>query len=369
VRTTAEVLNITYLYRTYANLDDFAKNHDGSEIRWGFGMDFAEQLPYLFHPQLIYKLNSKRWLGECELKSANDQLIDCEITCRNNTGDSKHWYYCGDDCEECRIGVLKEIQRVRDILIERPLPYVLKLTQSLASVGTNIVRTNDEREAVIDKMTDYLKAYLPRITKENGYLYTTTLVLSDAIPGETMALNFYVRKDGSVVFLGACHQLATGETGRQSTAITYADQGKLEEKFRSTLAKIGKTLHKEGYHGPVGADIMEDPNTGALFTIDLNVRTPLSFILYVLKGHFHDTRGFAMSLVYECIILNISRDELEERFSNEFQEGRIVLLGSTRLGNKDKWANGMIVAGSDQSDIERLTNKILKFETDDQMDD
>ena len=239
-------------------------------------MDFAERLPYLFHPELIYKLNSKRWLGECDLKSANDVLIDCEITCFNGSGGSKYWYYCGDDCQQCSEGIKKEIQRVQQILKERELPYVLKLTQSLSSVGTNIVTNEDERATLVDKITDYLKAYLPRITKENGHLQTTSLVLSDAIPGKTMALNFHVNRDGSIVFLGACHQLATGESGRQSTAIIYTDQEELEAKYRSMLAKIGKTLHGEGYYGPVGADIMENPKSGTLFTIDLNVRTPLS---------------------------------------------------------------------------------------------
>lgn len=332
-------------------------------------MDFAERLPYLFHPELTYKLNSKRWLGECDLKSANDRLIDCEITCPNNDADAKHWYYCGDKCQQCKEGIEKEIDRVQQILVERQLPYVLKLTQSLSSVGTNIVTNLEERAALGVKITDYLRAYLPRITKENGHLYTTSLILSDAIPGKTMALNFHVRRDGSVFFLGACHQLATGESGRQSTAITYADQDELKPKYRSTLARIGKVLHDEGYYGPVGADIMEDPKDGTLFTIDLNVRTPLSLILWLLKGHFYDKRGFGMTLVYECVILSISRDELEERFSNEFQEGRLVLLGGTRLGSKEKWAFGIIIAGKDKSEIDELSDRILKFETDDQVDD
>lgn len=235
------------------------------QIRWGFAMDFGERLPYLFHPDLTYKLNSKRWLGECDLKSSNDRILDCEITCSSNSGDLGHWYYCGKDCEEWRRGVLREIQRVRDILTERELPFVLKLTQSLSSVGTNIVTDNHEREALIDKITDYLQIYIPRITPENGHLYTTVLILSHAIRGATMALNFYVRRDGSVVFLGACHQLATGESGRQATTITYADQQELEVKYRATLARIGEALRDEGYYGPVGADIMEDPKDGTLF--------------------------------------------------------------------------------------------------------
>jgi hypothetical protein len=52
-----------------------------------------------------------------------------------------------------------------------------------------------------------------------------------------------------------------------------------------------------------------------------------------------------MSLVYECVMLEIPREELESRFAKEFSEARIVLLGSTRLGEKRVWAYGMVSKG------------------------
>ena len=324
-------------------------------------MDFAEHLPYLIHPDKIYELNSKRWLGVSEeLRSANDTILDCQIKCPDHQQKGL-WYYGGKDCQKCTAGVEAEIQRIHTILQKRKLPFVLKLTQSLSAVGTNIVQDEKERSEVLQKIDEYLAAYLPRITKGNAHLYTTALVLSDFVPGKTMALNFFVKRDGSPVFLGACHQLATGESGRQATAITYADQAKWETKYHSTLQKIGKALNEEGYYGAVGADIMEDEE-GRLFTIDLNVRTPLSLVLYLLRGHFNDKRGMGMSLVYECVMLKISREELEERFAKEFAEARIVLLGSTRMGKKEQWAYGMVVAGEDQKALDKLSERILEFE-------
>lgn len=353
-------------YRTYANIEDCVRNHDGSKIRWGFAMDFAERLPYVFHPELVYKLNSKRWLGVIpKPRSANDDLLDCEIQCPKHqikTRDHKEmWYYGGPNCHECTAGIEAEITRITNKLQRRTLPYVLKLTQSLSAVGTNIATNEDERKELLEKMSQYLAEYLPRITKQNAHLYTTTLILSDLIPGQTMALNFFVRRDGSVVYSGACHQLETGEGGRQATAITYADQDKLEKKYKKTLEVIAQALHEEGYYGAVGADIMEDEN-GAQFTIDLNVRTPLSLVLYLLKGHFNDKRDFGMALVYECVQLTISREELEKRFNKEFQEGRIVLLGSARFGEKKQWAYGMVIAGEQKKNIDELSDRILEFE-------
>ena len=325
-------------------------------------MDFAERLPYLFHPELIYKLNSKRWLAVSNLRSANDSVLDCVVQCATHQTKDGLWFYGGDSCDNCRECVHTQEQVVKKTLNETPMPYVLKLTQSLSAVGTNIVQNNEDKAALLDRISDYLSTYLPRVTAKNAALYTSSLVLSDFVAGKTMALNFYVRRDGAPVILGACHQLATGTSGRQATAITYADQARLEKKYQSIIKDIAKALHDEGYWGPVGADVMEDPDDERLFAVDLNVRTPLSLLLYLLRTHFHINRGYEMSIVYECIMLKISRDELEERLAKEFDEARIVLLGSTRLGKKEVWTYGVVVAGKNQKEIDEVSNKILDFE-------
>jgi hypothetical protein len=178
------------------------------KIRWGFAMDFAESLPYVFHPSMVYKLNSKRWLAQCPLQSANDRILDCALRpCPDSTSDSSQWIYCGSSCDQCRKTVEKETARISQILQSAKLPYVLKLTQSLASVGTNIVRTEDERQQTAAKIEQYLQAYLPRITEANASLYTTSLILSDFIKAETMALN--VRADPSAPLLYLEDQLTT----------------------------------------------------------------------------------------------------------------------------------------------------------------
>lgn len=192
-------------------------------------------------------------------------------------------------------------------------------------------------------------------------------MLSDFIPGTTNALNFYVRRNGSVKFLAACHQLSTRSTdgGRQHTAVTWSDQEKLKEKFRATLADVGKVLHEEGYFGPAGADIMEmemeDGKPPTQCVIDLNVRTQTSTILGCLKGHCMK-RGFNACGVYECLLLSLSRDDLENEFKRDFEEGRIILMGNTRFGKKAIWAYPVVLAGEDQDAVEELGARILKFE-------
>ena len=331
-------------------------------------MDIAERAPNVFDPDLIYLLNSKRWLADAiaktdgDLPAPNDILIDTEIKCERHITKHGFWYNGGRGCQTCTLAIPVEAARVTKILEERKLPYVLKLTQSLSSVGTNIVTTEDQRSDTTKKIRRTLLDYLPRISKENAHLYPMTKVLSDLIPGRTMALNFFVRRDGSCLFSGACHQLATGMTGRQNTAITYADQEKLEQHYRPTLEKMSKLLHNEGYYGQVGIDIMEDAENGKQYVIDANVRTALSMLLYQLRGHF-ERHGHKMAMVYECIFMSVPREEFEENFSDEFEEARIVILGGTKLGKKNVWGFGVVLAGADKDELDDLSDRILKLET------
>ena len=357
-------------------------------IRWGFALDAAENMPYVFHPDLIYKLNSKRWLAETSefADPGGVEIIDCEVDCprlkghmgggvNNGLGDdkgkeTKGWSYDAD-CPDCEKAMEHEVDRILNILRTRKLPYVLKLTQSLSSIGTHIVNAEDARKKTLETVSEYLKEYLPRITPSNTYLHTTSLILSDAIqdkhgnPAETIALNFFVPQPGShdpePTWLGACTQLATGASARQATAIRYADQSALEQQYHDILRQISQILQKEGYYGFAGADIMTDAN-GVPYVVDLNVRSALSGVLYVLKGHLYEGRGFEVAEVFECLKLRISRGEFEGVFEKELMEGKIVILGSTRLGERREWCYGMVVAGKDMGGIGEVVERMEGFE-------
>lgn len=252
--------------------------------------------------------------------------------------------------------------RVRALLQSREPPFVFKLTQCLGSAGTSLIKSNDNKAKLLDSVTEILRESLPRLTPENVHIHPTSFVVSDFIPGNTMALNFFIRRDGSPVSLGICHQLSTrgGEGGRQQTALTWDHQEKLEAKYRESLKQIGQVLHDEGYYGPAGADIMEDED-GTQYVIDLNVRSATSLILGLLRGHC-EKRGFGACLVYECLLLSVSREELYEKLAKEFAGGRIILLGCTRLESKNIWAYPVVLAGESQEKVRETSDEILKFE-------
>lgn len=332
-----------------------------TQMRWGFAVDFAEQIPCFVHPEKQYQLNSKRWLAECSLRSANDRIIDPQCACQTHQTKDELWYF-GPDCVRCEESVEEEVHRVTELLQNTKSPFVLKLVQSLGSVGTMLVRDDKDRTQTIKRVTEVQTNALPHVTAENAHIRPVSLVLSDFLPGETNALNFYVRRDASIKFLGACHQLSTRLSGsdRQHTTLTWSRQVELEWKFRATLDEIGRVLNDQGYFGPCGADIMETED-GTQCVIDLNVRTSTSTVLGCLRSHCSE-RGFDVCGVYECLLLSLSRDALEQKFERGFMEGRIILLGNTRLGRQKKWAYPVVIAGEDQNSIEALAARIFKYE-------
>lgn len=318
-------------------------------------------MPSLFHPEVQYQLNSKRWLAECPLRSANDRIIDPECSCATHTTEGGLWYF-GYDCYECKTALEKELSRLEHLLRNTEPPYVLKLTQALGSVGTMLVKNVKDREKTVKQLLEVQRGWLPMVTSDNSHIFPASLILSSFLPGDTNATNFYVRRDGSVRFIGACQQLSTRTTegGRQHTALMWHKQEELENKFKDTLAEIGKVLHAEGYFGPCGADIMETED-GTQYVIDLNVRTTTSTILGCLKTHCKQ-RNFNVCGVYECLLLSRSREDLENELAKEMEEGRIILLGNTRFGRKKKWAYPVVIAGEDQQAMEAAGAKIIKFE-------
>ena len=124
---------LSVLLRCYSNKDDFWVNHDGSNIRFAFAMDLAERVPNVFEPELVYLLNSKRWLAECPLRSANDRIIDPECSCAEHTTKGGLWYY-GPNCDTCKTEVDNEIKRLKEKLQNTEPPFVLELAQALGSM-------------------------------------------------------------------------------------------------------------------------------------------------------------------------------------------------------------------------------------------
>ena len=89
----------------------------------------------------------------------------------------------------------------------------------------------------------------------------------------------------------------------------------------------------------MGVDVLEDGH-GGQWVVDMNVRTPGSLPVGVLKGHFSTERGLHVGYMLSGIRLPYSRDKFLEHFRVQFEEGRIVIIAwSEEVPVGVSWAN------------------------------
>jgi len=126
------------------------------------------------------------------------------------------------------------------------------------------------------------------------------------------------------MFLGCTEQRF--EDGYWSgSSIDYRKQAALSKRLDSTMRSIAHFLWSRGYYGPVGADVTED-RAGTQWIIDLNVRTPSSLILTLLRCHFYVERGFHIARLLPDLRPCVSRDELEAALQTEWLQALLSLL-------------------------------------------
>ncbi|KAL8806717.1 MAG: hypothetical protein Q9182_001114 [Xanthomendoza sp. 2 TL-2023] len=206
---------------------------------------------------------------------------------------------------------------------QKSLPYVLKLQQATSGAGTIFVRTPSELTNTCAFVQDvYLPNYLPRLDASNIFLSPLSILLSDIIEGETYAASFFVKRDGSFTTVGISTQIWVS-TQWMGSRMIYSSQSSLSALSQPTVSSVASYLHRKGYHGPVGIDVVLSP-IGEHYIVDLNVRTPTSMLLGCLRGHF-ESKGCDRACLIK-VTFAFGREEFCRRMEREIREGRLVIV-------------------------------------------
>lgn len=278
-------------------------------------MDCLIHLPHLFDPEKHYGLLSKRGLAVSGIPTPKSDVIDCNLQ-PDQVNDE---------------GLLKdEVERMMKPIIERPIPFVIKLPQSLGSQGVFVVQTDAEKQEAIGLLTVEVKRMIQQINESNKHMRPASLVLQETIPGTAVALSLFVTKKGRSVFTGCTEQIFDNHGHWDGGCIDYKQQDNLRKQYADIAQEMASYMHGKGYYGPLGADVMTDLK-GKQLVIDLNVRVPTSYPLGFLKKHFSIQRGFHDAALLYPLALKATRDDFQRRFEKEIQEGQIVICG---------WCNG-----------------------------
>lgn len=272
-------------------------------------MDCLLPLPHLVDPEVHYEALSKRGLALSGLPTPYTEIVGTDLG-------------PAEISDHELVGV--EVQRMMARIRARQPPFVIKMPQSLSGHGTFIVRTQADRSNAIRTLIPETKRMLNQINSSNARINPCSLILQSIIPGEAVALSLLITKSGRPIFTACCSQIFHANGKWAGNFCDYGEQETLRAQYAETAAKIGAYMHKLGYWGPLGADIMTDID-GKQLIIDVNARVTGSHPLGALRGHFVRL-GLNVANIFSCLRLRLTREEFEEEFRQELeQSGSIVV--------------------------------------------
>ena len=145
-----------------------------------------------------------------------------------------------------------------DVLPEIRPPCMVKLSHGYAGLGNFLLQSADDQQ----QMQQQLEQHWP-----DAVLVSNSVI--ENIVGD-YGVQFYLRRDGSIVWLGLTEQKFDG--GRWSGGVYSAQQqSSMFDSFGPFIAATGNRLHQSGYQGLVGIDILQTA-ADKFFLVDVNPR-------------------------------------------------------------------------------------------------
>ena len=315
-------------------------------------------------------INSKAGLAKSGLPTPEAEMVEVEGHCPSA-------YSCCDACNKAaqRDGmplVSKECtgrrnkwlgeqsQRILSAVERQLLPFVFKNQQTFGGAGTYVVTKEPSREQLLRDMTEggILRRMLSYISSENEHLHAGTVLLTKMIedPVADYGVTFFVDDSGSAVYLATSEQMIDRETHSWiGSTISFAHQADLQSKFGQLIDRVGTWLHKQGYVGPAGVDILET-KSGEFEIVDMNVRTSGSLCLPLLQTHF-TSRGLHWASS-SSVTVSESRRGFCEQWRAELESGHMCIVAWYEDGNVGKSYGDIVVGAEDEATLAQILDSV-----------
>ncbi|KAL8839814.1 MAG: hypothetical protein Q9176_004217 [Flavoplaca citrina] len=317
----------------------------GGKIAIANPMDCLLSLPHAVDPNLHYDLLSKRSLAFSNLPSPPSEVVDTVMR--------------PDEALDERT-VDAEINRMTTVVLIRACPFAVKMPQSLSGEGVFLVRHDSEKHHVVTVLQRELKRSLTIMGRSEMQMPTSNIILQKLIPGENVALAFFVTRKGRAIFTSCCPQLVDTHGHWEGGYISYQKQAQYSCQYGRIIELLGQYMHDKGYYGPAGADVISDQN-GKQFVIDLNVRVIGSHPLGFLKGHFSAERGLHEAVVFFPLFLRCKRETFENAFHRQLQEGALIITGWCHDKEEKMSITSMILAAEDESKLRTFIDEVKVY--------
>ncbi|OOF96834.1 hypothetical protein ASPCADRAFT_396337 [Aspergillus carbonarius ITEM 5010] len=302
--------------------------------------DHLCQFNQLLDPKVHYEILSKRWLALCGLPTPKSKIIDPLPI-------------------EARAGRDAEIKRMLHAVQIHDLPFVVKVSIAASGRGTYVVNSESDRARTFNELQTFLEDIFDKVHEQNERLYPASFVIQELVPGEAHGVSFFVTKRGRLVYLATSQQRFDNDGCWQGARVSYLLEPALQHRYRNTLEVLTKALHRKGYYGPAGADIMTDHN-GKQVIVDVNPRVTGSYQLGLLKSHFIQ-RGLVEAAVLTRLIMRCTRSTFEGQFAREILEGRMIINSWVHDSKRESSYATVTVGGEDAVQLDRLIRIIETF--------
>lgn len=302
-------------------------------------------LPLLVEPEAHYEALSKRGLALSGLPTADSEIVDTVL---------------GPAQIPDHEIVDFEVQRMMSRIRARQPPFVIKLPQCASGQGTFVVRTKSDRTDAIRTLEPKTKRMLNQINSLNAHMRPCSLILQSLIPGEAVALSLFITKSGRPIFNACCSQLFDANEKWDGCFCDYREEERLRAQYADIAAKLGAHMHKMGYWGPMGADIMTDAD-GRQLVIDLNARVTGSHSLGALRGHFARL-GLNVATTLGFLMLRLTRDEFQEEFREELLHvGSILVNAWIHMKDGKTGITRVTLAAENKKKLDELVERLKGF--------
>ncbi|KAI4088773.1 MAG: hypothetical protein LQ344_005826 [Seirophora lacunosa] len=310
-------------------------------------LDFIDDHPCVVSQDVHYRLLSKRDLALSGLPTPPTEVIHGALSPAEAQNENL---------------VKVETQRIIQAVRDRPLPFVIKFPQSLAGQGVFVIRDSATKASRIQLLETEVPRMIRKLTSSNAHLSPVSLLLQDLLPGHPKNLSLFITPKGRAVFISCAQQSLDDDGIYRGTMVDYERQSELEAQHRVIIDQIAAHVHKHGFYGPMGADVMMDSNNDQKI-VDLNVRLTGDYMMGPLRGHFFDRRGLGFAYLITPLVILGDKDQFEEIFARELMDGRIVVLGWARgkVGRSGKTvysACSVAVGGKDRLSLQELLDRI-----------
>jgi hypothetical protein len=195
------------------------------------------------------------------------------------------------------------------------VPCMIKASHGLSGRGTYMAKTESEAERIINKLRDEVRCTQPSISE----------VIQD-LTGN-YCIQFYLHKTGNIRWLGCSKQAVTEEFGWNGGYVDWDAQEDRKKMFFSTVMPVKEYLHKNGYFGVVGIDVLSSKEGN--FVVDVNARINGSTTLLLIAPRMA-AKGFPMSALLKIPNVKGNEDEMMATFDkiNSLGEGIVINLAS-----------------------------------------